>query len=214
MENKEPNINFCGPESTVETGRTEPVMEDLADLSPGGAEFSAHAGSPESRQIDLGEVKQRVMQAGDRMKERVKDSARTALDTRKENAAETLTDVAHALHRAADQLHEGHRDAIGEYADKAAQRVERFCSTLRDKDMESLVHDAEDLARSKPGFFLGGAVTLGFLAARFIKSSSPSSSPRADWASQPRESLYPDIHRSSVPVESSTPTAYTGGEAI
>jgi hypothetical protein len=45
---------------------------------------------------------------------------------------------------------------------------------LEEHDLEDLVYEAEDFARRKPELFVGGAFTLGLLAARFMKSTAPS----------------------------------------
>jgi hypothetical protein len=47
---------------------------------------------------------------------------------------------------------------------------------LEARDIQDLVGEAESLARRSPALFLGGAFTLGVLAARFLKSSSPDGS--------------------------------------
>ena len=49
-------------------------------------------------------------------------------------------------------------------------------SYLRDHDMNDLVRDAEDYARREPLIFFGAAFAAGFIAARFLKASSPTRS--------------------------------------
>lgn len=43
---------------------------------------------------------------------------------------------------------------------------------MRERDANELIGEAENLARSRPAVFLGGAFVLGVAAARFLKSSS------------------------------------------
>jgi hypothetical protein len=61
---------------------------------------------------------------------------------------------------------------MGEYAEKFAQQIDRFSTTLRERSVEDLMYEAENFARREPQLFLGGAVVLGLLAARFFKSSA------------------------------------------
>ena len=51
--------------------------------------------------------------------------------------------------------------------------MEDFSSYLRDHDMNDVVRDAESYARREPLVFLGAAFAAGFIAARFLKASSP-----------------------------------------
>jgi hypothetical protein len=60
--------------------------------------------------------------------------------------------------------------------DSAVDQIERFAGYLRNRDVGQMVDDVERFARRQPGLFLGSAFTIGLLAARFLKSSSPSTS--------------------------------------
>ena len=60
----------------------------------------------------------------------------------------------------------------GRYTDQAADGVDRMARSLRDQDLETTLHQAEDFARWQPAVFMGGAVALGFMLSRFLKSSA------------------------------------------
>jgi hypothetical protein len=85
----------------------------------------------------------------------------------------------------------------------AAHQVEQFSRTLKERDVEQLYGEAEAFARRQPGVFLGGAVVLGFLAARFLKSSAQGSMNRSGY--QGGSSGQWDQSRSSGYGMSSTP---------
>src|SRR4051812_22012319 len=53
----------------------------------------------------------------------------------------------------------------------AADRVEQLSSYLDERELGELVDDVEALARRRPAIFFAGAFALGFLAARFVRSS-------------------------------------------
>ena len=102
----------------------------------------------------------------------VLDSARSMLDDQKQSAAKGLEGFAGALRRAAGEMGEGKGGPAARVAEAAADNLQRFSQSLREKDFEGLVRDAESFARRQPAVFLGAAAVAGFLAVRFLKSSS------------------------------------------
>jgi hypothetical protein len=100
------------------------------------------------------------------------ESARSMLGEQQRAAASGLGDLAGALRRAArDTNSEG--KPVARLAESAADNLERFSNTLRDKDLGALMRDAESFARRQPVAFIGVAALAGFLAVRFLKSSQP-----------------------------------------
>lgn len=99
-------------------------------------------------------------------------TALSALSTQKELAASGLDDIVEVLHATGNQLRDHNRASVADYADQAADRIDRFAQNLHNRDVGELVADAEDFARDHPEIVLGGALALGLLTARFLKSSS------------------------------------------
>lgn len=112
-----------------------------------------------------------VAQAGNRILGAARSRVRSAFEHQQQRAAEELGGVASALHNAADQLNQQNRGNAARFADTAAERVERFAETLRRRDVDDLLGQAEGFARRQPEVFIGGAFVIGFLFARFVKSS-------------------------------------------
>ncbi len=83
-----------------------------------------------------------------------------------------MTPVQAALRETGQQLRNQGQGPVAEYADKAADQVERFAGYLRENDVDTLLNDARGFARRNPAVYLGSAAALGFLATRFLKSSS------------------------------------------
>ena len=100
-----------------------------------------------------------------------RDRARTAFHEQQIKAADQLGGMAQALHRAAEQLAQENQGPVARLADTAAERVERFADTLRRRDVDDLLGQVEHYARRQPEVFIGGAFAVGFVLARFIKSS-------------------------------------------
>lgn len=78
-----------------------------------------------------------------------------------------------ALGQAGSQLQalaEGNIDdagVLGEYAQQAAQTVNRWADTVQDRGLEGLLDDMRGFARRRPGMFLLGALAAGVVAGRF-----------------------------------------------
>ncbi len=100
------------------------------------------------------------------------EQLKSQLANQKHEAAQRMSPVQTALRETGQQLRKQGQGPVAEYADKAADQVERFSGYLRENDVDSLLNDARGFARRNPAVFLGSAAALGFLATRFLKSSS------------------------------------------
>lgn len=109
------------------------------------------------------------------MMEQAGQQAKSTVSEQKEQAANQLHGVAQALRQTSDQLREQDQGMFANYSNQAADQVERLSGYLQEREVSDLVHEAENFARRQPELFIGGAFTLGLLAARFLKSSAPDS---------------------------------------
>ncbi len=87
----------------------------------------------------------------------------------KGKSARDVSDVAKALRETSGQL-DG--NMLFPYIEKAAEKLETASQFLRTANLKDLRGTLETFARREPALFLGGALALGALAARFLKSSS------------------------------------------
>lgn len=107
-----------------------------------------------------------------------KDKAANVLDEKKSDLASGLTSVADSLRQTSDNLQTGGEknqvaNLTAKYGTSLADQVEKLSGYLDNKDLRGMLRDLETFARRNPAVFLGGAFALGFLAARFLKSSNP-----------------------------------------
>src|SRR4029434_5785390 len=79
--------------------------------------------------------------------------------------------VAEAVRSSTQKLREERHDTIASYVDTAANHLENWSRSLREKDVDELVSDMQRLARRQPLGFTGSAFALGVVGARFLKSS-------------------------------------------
>jgi hypothetical protein len=98
-----------------------------------------------------------------------KQDVRAGVEERRKAAASQIENFADALRDAA-----GSNDASStsaHIAEGTAEALDRISQTLRSKEIGTIVHDLESMARRQPALFLGAAVAVGFVAVRFLKSS-------------------------------------------
>jgi len=136
-------------------------------------------GAPLIEQVKQ-QTQQVAQQAGEKagqVVEQVRDQVKSQLSERKEQAAGGLGTVAQALRQTGETLRTGQQAGVAQAADSAAQFVDQVSGYLRDKDIDDLVGEVENFARTNPAVFLGSAFVVGFMAARFLKSSTPSPAP-------------------------------------
>ena len=93
---------------------------------------------------------------------------------RKSQVVTQVRGVAQALHKAGEQLREENQDDLAGYTEQIASRVEQVSDYLDEQGVRGIARDVESFARKQPALFLGGAVALGVVGARFLKSSRPS----------------------------------------
>ena len=96
---------------------------------------------------------------------------RSQLTGQKDRAATSLGDFAQLIRQSGSQLKEqGHSGSSG-YADQIADKLSGVADGIHQKEIEEILADTENFARQRPAVFLSIAALLGFLLARFLKSS-------------------------------------------
>ena len=108
-----------------------------------------------------------------------KETARSKLTEQQQAAAGSLGDFAGALRTSAEQLKGGQHQSAARFAQTAASSLEQLSGALKNRDLESMLRDAEGFARRQPVAVFGAAVLAGFHAVRFLKSSNSSDSAAA-----------------------------------
>lgn len=141
-----------------------------SSTNPTGPQQGAQ-GAAEKAQAKAGEVVDQAKETAGRVAGQVQEQATSRFEAQKERAAEGLGHVAQAVRQTGQELRKQDQDAVGRYADTAAQQIERAASFLRTRDVPQLLDEVEDVAQRQPALFVGGALTLGFLGARFLMSS-------------------------------------------
>jgi glucan phosphorylase len=129
----------------------------------------------EEAQQKAGKLTDEVKSQAIEITEEAKVQAKSVIEDRKDIAARELGSVAEAFRQTSSTLREQDQAMFAQYSNRVADQVERVSSYLEDRNLDDMIHDSEDFARRQPELFIGGAFTLGLLAARFLKSSASSS---------------------------------------
>jgi hypothetical protein len=133
----------------------------MAEQVSTGEKVQAHTGAMlDETRARAGETVRRVAKEGGGF-----------IDSQKRLAAVEVDGYACALHETARQLHDQQQDAVADYAERVASSLDSLAHNLRDKDMGEVIDNIGDFARRQPGVFITGAVAMGFLLSRFMKSS-------------------------------------------
>ena len=116
-------------------------------------------------------AKDKIQQLASQARETASGQAESRFSSGKTKATQTLGSVAQTLKSSGQQLRDQQQAGIGKYADQAANKIEEISHYLENASLNDVATRVENFARREPAFFIGSAVALGFLSARFLKSS-------------------------------------------
>ncbi len=148
-------------------------MERVPGSDPASTGGASQVGQvKEQAKQQTQQLAQQARQQAGELANRGGEQVKGQLANQKHQAAQRMTPVQTALRETGQQLRNQGQGPVAEYADKAADQVERFSGYLRETDVDEIMDEVRNFARSRPALFLGSAAALGFLATRFLKSSS------------------------------------------
>lgn len=90
-------------------------------------------------------------------------------DSTKQEAAERIRRFGSAIQQTGRNLSDD--ELLSNFAEKASRRVDKLASYVSSANPQTMLRDTEQFARRKPTIFFGGALLLGLIAGRFLKSS-------------------------------------------
>ena len=118
------------------------------------------------------DVRHKAEETASTVVSQAQEVASSQVSTQKERAASTLDSVAQSLRKTGSEMRD-EQPQLASLAEQAAGRVGDVSNYLREHELRDFVREAENFARREPLLFLGGAFAVGFVAARFLKASSP-----------------------------------------
>jgi hypothetical protein len=99
-----------------------------------------------------------------------REQATDYVDRRKEDIAQSVADFATSLRESTHSFDE--RPNIRAVVDSAADGLEQLADTIRERTFADIFNDFEGVVRRRPATVAAVSVAIGFLTARFIKSTA------------------------------------------
>jgi ElaB/YqjD/DUF883 family membrane-anchored ribosome-binding protein len=119
---------------------------------------------------DVGDIAGTVVQRGRHFFDSARDQAAGYVDHRKDNVAQSVSDLAHSLRESTNSFND--RPNIRAFVDSAAEGLDQLADSIRERSFTDIFNDVEDVMRERPAVVAAVSVAVGFLTARFIKSSA------------------------------------------
>ena len=115
-------------------------------------------------------VRGMISNAGTKLKDEGKTRARGLVSQGLERGSSALGNISSIVDDTAQQIADRLGPQYGDYARKTSQTLNRYATTLQNKDPDELVDDARELIRKSPGIALAGAAIVGFGLVRLVKA--------------------------------------------
>ncbi len=119
-----------------------------------------------------GDVKDKVRAQAQDARDRAQAEAKKGFEQGKGRVVSQVNSVAQAFRKTGEQLRGEDQGDLAGYTERIADEVEKVSGYLEGKGLRDVIGDAETFARQRPGLFVGGALVVGLVAARFLRSSS------------------------------------------
>jgi len=134
-----------------------------------GDSATQQGGSSAREQIR--DVKNQVVDQAKSTFQQAKERAGSSLGESKGQFANQVGAVADALRRTTEHLRSEDQTRIAGFTETLARQIDQVSNYLRNKDAAGMRQDLENVARRQPAVAIGGALLLGLIGARFLKSS-------------------------------------------
>lgn len=119
---------------------------------------------------DVGDMAGAAVERGRFFIDSAREQATDYADRRKDDIAQSVADFATSLRDSTHSFDE--RPNIRAVVDSAADGLEQLADSIRDKTFSDIFNDFEDVVRRRPATVAAVSVAVGFLAARFLKSTA------------------------------------------
>ncbi len=143
--------------------------EIMVEHYPGTTPVEGRSGTQGGNQVteqakqQSQQLAHQARQQASELASRTTEQARSQLASQKHNASQRMVPIQSALRESAQQLRNQGQGQVGDYAEKAADQVERFSTYLRQTEVDEIMDEVRGFARRRPGLFLGSAAAIGFL---------------------------------------------------
>jgi hypothetical protein len=156
------------PDATRDTTRDAVAAQDVAAQDVAAQDAAAQdAVAQDAAGGAIDTIRERVGPIA----EQVKEQASAVAQQQMSSAAEGLDSAAGSVNAVGERLRENNLGALSQYTDLAAEHMEKAAAWLRTTTPEEIAHDIEDFAKKQPAVFAAGALALGLIGVRFLRST-------------------------------------------
>lgn len=191
---------LIGNDRSSESSSSGSVYSAGGGTGQDGAARDSQEEMKQKAQDIAGQTKQKAQEIADQTKQQ----GRAMFDQQKESAAGQMDSVAKAFRSTAQQLEGEGQQQTGKYVGMVAENLESLGRRLKEKNIDELLSDAQNLARRSPATFIAGSIAAGFILSRFLKSSA---------ARQDEQTGYQSSRRTSYPSDEYSTNEYSGHRA-
>jgi hypothetical protein len=124
----------------------------------------------ETLKDDVGDIAGVAVERGRHFLDSAREQATVYVDRRKDSVADSVADLATSLREATSSFED--RPNIRAFVDSAAEGLDHLAGSIRERTFSDIFNEMEDVVRERPAVVAAVSVALGFLTARFIKSSA------------------------------------------
>lgn len=152
----------------TQRSKAEKVKDKVGDATDSVQEKASHIAA---------EAREKGAQLVDQGRDKAHELSDRAGSIARSRADEEMSRLTGGIRTFADVLRRGSDDLAADRSQYrpllagAADRVEGISNYLEQRDVHALTNDVRRFARDNTPLFLGGVFALGFLGARFLKSS-------------------------------------------
>src|SRR5215211_7591515 len=97
------------------------------------------------------QLAQQARQQATELASRGTEQAKSQLANQKHDASQRMVPIQAALRESAQQLRKQGQGSVGQYADRAADQLERFSTYLRETEVDEIMDEVRGFARRRPG---------------------------------------------------------------
>lgn len=119
---------------------------------------------------DMGDMAGAAVERGRFFIESAREQASDYAGRRKDDIAQSVADFATSLRDSTHTFDE--RPNIRAVVDSAADGLEQLADSIRERTFSDIFNDFEEVVRQRPATVAAVSVAVGFLAARFLKSTA------------------------------------------
>jgi hypothetical protein len=164
--------------NTASTGTSDGSSTGAAGGSSTGAAGGSTADTAETEsdtggKSTSGGIKGIVSNVSTKAKDEAANRARGFVGEGLKSGSATLGNIAGIIEETVEQIAERLGPQYADYAKTASSTINRYASTLENKDPDELVDDVRDLIRKSPGVAVTGAAIIGFGLVRLLKAGIP-----------------------------------------